>query len=186
MYRAGPVVDQSSLIQQAAAAIMMSKQLIELFAEGVNNIQQVGKDDNLEEISTLIGQAGQIHSSLWTQLDHASHCIADLQRDAAEYRSLRAALGGGVGQGILDVRRRVERRGRAEVVVTTVVSNRAGLQQAATAFHVLATLLPEVDWTTQIKKQATAPVVDLQRGTKRLLWGTVVAFLGGLAYLIFR
>ncbi len=32
MYREGPIVDRSSLIQQASAALMMAKQLIELFA----------------------------------------------------------------------------------------------------------------------------------------------------------
>jgi hypothetical protein len=185
-YREGPVVDRSSLIQQASAALMMAKQLIELFAEGSNNIRKIGDTGNVEEISSLIGQADQIYSSLWTQLDQASLWIADLQRDTTEYQSLRAALGGGAGQGILDVGRHTEQDGNPEVVITTIEPNVAGLKQAAAAWRILATLLPEVDWVTQIKKQAATPVVDLQRGTKRLVWGTIIALVGVLAYLILR
>ncbi len=186
MYRAGPIIDRSSLIQQAAAALMVAKQLIELFAESSNNIRKIGDTGNVEEVSTLIGQADQIYSSLWSQLDQASHWIADLQRDTTEYRALRGALGGGAGQGILDVGRHVEQGGRPEVVITTIVPNRAGLQQAAVAWRILATLLPEVDWATQIKKQAASPMVDLRRGTKRLVLGTIIAFVGMLAYLLLR
>lgn len=186
MYREGPLIDRSSLIRQAASAIMIARQLVELFAESTNCLRQLGGTGNLEGVSTLIGQADQIYSSLWSHLDQANNCIAELQRDTTEYRSLRAALGGGAGQGILDVCRNTERRGRYDVVITTVVSNRAGLQQAAAACRILATLLPEVDWAALIKKQAATPMVDLQLGTKRMVWGTLIAFVGGLAYLLLR
>lgn len=160
MYRESPFADRSSLIQQASAAIMMAKQLVELFVESTDKLRQVGYEGDVEEASILIGQVDQIYSSLWTQLDQASHCVDDLQRDTTEYRALRAALGGGAGQGIL--------------------------QQAGTGCRMLAALLPEVDWTTQIKKQDATPVIDLQRGTKRLVWGTIVAFVAALVYLFVR
>lgn len=186
MYRESPFADRSSLIQQASAAIMMAKQLVELFVKSTDKLRQVGYAGDVEEASPLIGQVDQIYSSLWTQLDQASHCVDDLQRDTTEYRALRAALGGGAGQGILDIGRHIERRGRHDVVITTVVVNRAGLQQAGTGCRMLAALLPEVDWATQIKKQDATPVIDLQRGTKRLVWGTIVAVVAALVYLFVR
>ena len=186
MYREGPIIDRSSLIQQASAALMMAKQLIGLYAESINSLRQVGDTGDVEEASTLIGQADRIYSSLWSQLDEASRCIDDLQRDTTEYQSLRATLGGGAGQGILEVGRHAAGYGEYEVVVTTVLANRTGLEQAAAAWRILATLLPEVDWETLIKKQAATPVVDLQRGTKRRVRGAIIAVVGVLAYLLFR
>lgn len=186
MYREGPVVDRSSLIQQASAAIMVAKQLVELFVASTDRLLRLATPGESEEVSSLIGQADQIYSSLWAQLDQASYYIADLQRDTTEYRILRAELGGGTGQGILDVSCRIERRGRYDVVISTVVTNRVGLQQAAAACRMLAALLPEVDWASRIKKQAAAPMIDLRPGTNRLVWGTIIALVGVLAYLILR
>jgi hypothetical protein len=186
MYREGPTIDRSSLIQQASTAIMMAKQLVELFVASTDRLLLLASPGQREEVSSLIAQADQIYSSLWTQLDQASHCIAGLQRDTTEYRTLRAELGGGTVQGILDVSCRIERRGRYDVMISTVVTNRVGLQHAAAACRMLVALVPEVDWATQIKKQAATPMIDLRQGTNRLVWGTIIAFVGVLAYLLLR
>lgn len=186
MYREGPFSDRSSLIQQASTAIMMAKQLVELFVESTDRLLKLIAGGLGEEVSSLVGQANQIYSSLWTQLDQASYCIADLQRDTTEYRTLRASPSARAGQGILDFSCRVEQRGRYDVLIATVVTNSVGLQQAAAACRMLAALLPEVDWATQIKKQAALPMIDLRRRSKHMFWGAIIALVGALAYVVLR
>ena len=62
-----------------------------------------------------------------------------------------------------------------------IIDRSSLIQQAAAAL-----MVAKLDWATQIKKQAASPMVDLQRGTKRLVLGFIIAFVGMLAYLLLR